>query len=731
MVSRRVVPAAVVLIGIALSAAAASPAPAPDFDRKTAIERATREGKPIVLFSRPAKCRRTEWSADPCKTLDAVVQHPAIQRRLGRVVYVSARVEGELPAVSVLDPSGTLVVRWLGAPDPPTFRQLLALVDGAAPFIVAAARARHEGHPWRAAREECLAALALGSEASGRARLLALRDADDAETKQLATIWLSWLDARGDATNVDEVELSRLAREGATSRVRREAWMVIGERRLAEGLSGDATTAFRTALDLAGDSGSERDGALAALARSAETAKPVIGLGSAGSIVAGRRTIQPKWSEKAAHRVEYRLDGKLVAHARQAPFAAAVNFDRVPKRQLLELTAFDRESNAIRSASVFVNDRSGDFSIQIVEPAGAELEGPAAVELAVRVPRGRSVIDLIVEWNGSVVARLDAPPWKARVTAVAGELGVLRAVVRLDDGTEREDVRLFNTGSMLFASGVHLVEVPVYAENRTLTASEVTVKEAGQAREVDRVISAADAPLSVALLLDMSTSMKDSVLDLEEAALQFVERSLEERGRVTLVAFDTTARVALWPTSDRSRIERAIQSLRVRGATALHDAIITAILQLQAGGSRRAIVVLSDALDNSSVFSMNDVLEVAKRSAVPIYLVTLNPQFQRAVTTNSMPVFSQEASAQQELAKLARRSGGMAFELHSVDRVGSLWKKIAEDVRNQSLVIYRTNADGAGGGWRELDVSVKGGKRLRAPEGVYVEGEAQPAGGSK
>lgn len=731
MVRRGVVPAVVVLFGVALSALAESPTPAPAFDRKAAIERATLEDKPIVLFSRPAKCRRTEKSADPCKTLEAVVQHPAIQRRLEQIVYLSVPSQSELPGIDVLDPSGELVIRWLGAPDPSTFRQMLTLVDGAAPNIVAAARARRDGYPLRAMREECLATLALGNEADGRARLLALRDADDAETKQLATIWLSRLDARGNDTNLDEVALSGLAREGATSRVRFEAWMAIGERRLAEGRGEEATIAFHAALDLAGDSAAEHDGALAALARSAETAKPVIGLGAAGSIVAGRRTIQPKWNEKKAQRVEYRLDGTLVATSRQAPFAAAVNFGRIPKYQLLELTAFDREGKTIRSASVVVNDRSGDFAIQIVEPAGAVLDGPAAVELAVRVPRGRSVVDVVVEWNGSVVERLETPPWKAKISAVAHELGVLRAAVRLDDGTEREDVRLFNTGSMLFDSGVHLVEVPVYDKNRKLTPRELTVKEAGQVRQVERVIAAAEAPLNVALLLDMSTSMKDSVLQLEEAALQFVERSLEERGRVTLVAFDTTARVALWPTSDRPRIERAIQNLRVRGATALYDAMITAILQLQAGGSRRAVVVLSDAVDNASVFAMSDVLEVARRNAVPVYLVLFNRRFQPTMMSGGLPTIVQDVSGQQAFEGLARSSGGLALELRSVDRIGSLWEKIAEDLRNQSLVIYRTKAAAAEGGWRQLAISVKGGGRLRAPEGVYVEGESPPAGGTK
>lgn len=71
----------------------------------------------------------------------------------------------------------------------------------------------------------------------------------------------------------------------------------------------------------------------------------------------------------------------------------------------------------------------------------------------------------------------------------------------------------------------------------------------------------------------------------------------------------------------------------------------------------------------------------------------------------------------------------MAFELESVRNAGSIWEKIAADLRNQSLVIYRTS--GGEGGWRELDVLLKKGGRLRAPEGVYVEAGGESEGGGK
>jgi hypothetical protein len=84
-----------------------------------------------------------------------------------------------------------------------------------------------------------------------------------------------------------------------------------------------------------------------------------------------------------------------------------------------------------------------------------------------------------------------------------------------------------------------------------------------------------------------------------------------------------------------------------------------------------------------------------------------------------MPDISSDVKAQDALARLARSSGGMAFEIRAVDRAGSIWQKIADDLRNQSLVIYKTS--GESGGWRKLDVSLKQGGSLRAPEGVFID----------
>jgi hypothetical protein len=99
--------------------------------------------------------------------------------------------------------------------------------------------------------------------------------------------------------------------------------------------------------------------------------------------------------------------------------------------------------------------------------------------------------------------------------------------------------------------------------------------------------------------------------------------------------------------------------------------------------------------------------------------VTLNRLRASPPTYKALPEIPPEVKAQDALARLARSSGGMAFELRAVDRAGSIWQKIADDLRNQSLVIYKTS--GENGGWRKLDVSLKQGGTLRAPEGVFID----------
>lgn len=219
------------------------------------------------------------------------------------------------------------------------------------------------------------------------------------------------------------------------------------------------------------------------------------------------------------------------------------------------------------------------------------------------------------------------------------------------------------------------------------------------------------------------------MLEVQEAAIRFIENNLGERDRAMVVGFDTTARMIVRPTSDRPLVEGGILALRPRGETALYDALITAMLQFQVSGSRRALVVFSDGIDNSSLFSDSDVAEVARRSGVPIYVLALTPK----ILNRPLPRTKREIvlipdaaakaiGAKRELMRISRSTGGKAYNMTSLEKLGSIWDEIGKDLRKQSLVIYRTKSTGKE--WRPLTVKL-GGRAVRAPSGVYVTSDGE------
>jgi VWFA-related protein len=345
------------------------------------------------------------------------------------------------------------------------------------------------------------------------------------------------------------------------------------------------------------------------------------------------------------------------------------------------------------------------------------VSGEIEVEAAAKIPRAVPLESVVVEWNGTAIARFTAPPYRTRMNLGEGQEGILRAVLRLADGSQTEDVRLLNSRALTLETEVNLVEIPAYFETAGVTAEKLILREAGKPRAIDRLIPAADTPLRIALVLDSSSSMTNHMPTLQEAALQFIERDVGPNDETMIVGFGSSLHILL-PTRRRDLVERTILRLHANGATPLHDAMITALLRLQVSGSRRALVVFSDGMDNASVFGARDVAEVARRIGVPIYVLSFAPDVKPGP---SQRLGRMAAVAHSDLARLGRSSGGKVFRVRSLDQLGAIWSEIGADLRKQSLVVYRT--DPAGDAWRTLQLSIRGGGRLRAPSGVYVAGE--------
>lgn len=135
----------------------------------------------------------------------------------------------------------------------------------------------------------------------------------------------------------------------------------------------------------------------------------------------------------------------------------------------------------------------------------------------------------------------------------------------------------------------------------------------------------------IVLVIDVSGSMEDGgKLDTARAGLAtFLARILPE-DRVGLVSFGSQSQVDVVPAplgENRIALDDAVNRLQPTGKTALYDALLVGKATLDAlppaadGDRMRAIVLLSDGLDNSSTATLDEVRAAFDESGISIFPV--------------------------------------------------------------------------------------------------------------
>jgi len=154
-----------------------------------------------------------------------------------------------------------------------------------------------------------------------------------------------------------------------------------------------------------------------------------------------------------------------------------------------------------------------------------------------------------------------------------------------------------------------------------LTRNDFVVYEDKVSQSIESV-SSEDAPVSMGLVIDTSSSMRPKLYTVSEAARGLIEK-MRPDDEAFLAQFKTEAELVQEFTSDRRELEEALGHLTVNGGTALLDAIIATADHAHEKGKRRrkALVVITDGLEKSSSAKEKEVIEVMKEDEVQLYLV--------------------------------------------------------------------------------------------------------------
>jgi VWFA-related protein len=181
-----------------------------------------------------------------------------------------------------------------------------------------------------------------------------------------------------------------------------------------------------------------------------------------------------------------------------------------------------------------------------------------------------------------------------------------------------------------------------------------------------------DTPASIGILLDSSGSMIGKRDDAVAALKEFVKAS-NSQDEFFVVNFNDDPYLDQDFTSDSKAIFAALGRADARSGTALYDAILAAAnhLQQKARYKKRAIIVVTDGLDNRSRTSLKQLIKSLQGLGMPaVYPVGL---------------FSpgEARRARKPLDLLSGETGGMALYPENEAQLNEMSLHIAQEIRKR------------------------------------------------
>ena len=214
-------------------------------------------------------------------------------------------------------------------------------------------------------------------------------------------------------------------------------------------------------------------------------------------------------------------------------------------------------------------------------------------------------------------------------------------------------------------------------------------------------------PITMAILIDTSGSMREEIGTVQEAGKAFVA-TLRPEDRALVIDFDENVYLLQDLTSDHKLLDDAIHGTDAEGGTAFYDALFAAYRKMRHIEGRKTIVLLTDGADTNSRFSYQKVLELTRTHDVVIYSIGLG-------------VTALDVGVRGSLKQLADDTGGRSYFPHSAKELEDIYGQIAEDLRSQYYLSYSSSNKNADGSWRKLrlETTVKGAK-LKTRKGYYA-----------
>jgi Ca-activated chloride channel homolog len=293
-------------------------------------------------------------------------------------------------------------------------------------------------------------------------------------------------------------------------------------------------------------------------------------------------------------------------------------------------------------------------------------------------------------------------------------------------------------GDFTIHTEVNMVTVPVTVRRpeggfvKGLLKNAFHVYEDGAPQEII-LFEQEGLPTHIAIVLDNSGSVRSEWGTIKYATTKFIEH-LKPEDRFSLTTFNTEIRLKMDWGRKADKVDDVLSSIYCQGNTKLWDAIWVVSNDVFKGiDEKKAMIIMSDGLDNESSEKYEEALQAAVRSQAAIYVVSKTEAVRQMLQADYNNIPQKEfAYANLALRKLAAETGGRVLYPNTFGQLDNIYAQVDEELRNQYTIGYISTNTAKDGTYRHITVGVDApGATLSARPGYYARDALAPRSSTK
>jgi len=282
---------------------------------------------------------------------------------------------------------------------------------------------------------------------------------------------------------------------------------------------------------------------------------------------------------------------------------------------------------------------------------------------------------------------------------------------------------------------VNLVNVLFAVRNKSgglvgnLEKNDFTIFEDGKQQDIKFFTRETDLPLTLGLLVDVSKSQERLIETEKRAAKDFFAQVLRPKDEAFLISFGEDAELLQDYTNSVRLLDQGLDQLRLsvpvgglhpgpvptisqmRG-TILYDAVyLAANDQLHGQVGRKALILITDGIDEGSRYPKSKAIEAAQKADAIIYSIEY---FDRGA-------YGMFAPSNSALREISEDTGGRVFKVDRKHTLEEVFREIQDELRSQYAIGYAPTNPAKDGTFRRIEIRTdQKDFKVQARKGYYA-----------